>query len=93
MWLHLLCILDTKEIPKVDLAFAVSATSRDADRTYKLMKDAMKYIAQEYGTNKIHYGLIVFGDSATIKINFSDKYPSSEGLKAFLDTIPRSTGN
>jgi hypothetical protein len=80
-------------IPKVDLAFAISATSQNADRTYRLMKDAIKFIAQEYGTSKIHYGLIVFGDSASIKISFSDVYPTSERLKAFLDNVPRSTGN
>lgn len=84
---------ETRKIPKIDLVFAVSATSRDALRTYKLMKDAIKYIAGEYGIDKIHYGLIVFGDLATIRINFSNKYPTSDSLKAFLDTVSRSTGN
>lgn len=93
MSVSLFAFIESRKIPKIDLAFAVSATSRDALRTYKLMKEAIKSIVEEYGIDNIHYGLVVFGDQAAIKINFSDKYPDADSLKTYLDSLPRSNGN
>ena len=56
------------------------------------MKDIIKSIANEFGTDKIHYGLITFDTDASIEIPFSSNIDSSETLKSRIDVIPMETG-
>lgn len=56
------------------------------------MTDIIKSIAHEYGTDKIHYGLITFDTVATIDIPFSSNIDSAEALKSLIDVIPMETG-
>ena len=56
------------------------------------MKDIIKSIADKYGTDKIHYGLITFDNEASIKIPFSMKIDTAETFKSLIDTLPTTTG-
>lgn len=56
------------------------------------MKDIITSIADRYGTDKIHYGLITLDDEASIKLPFSNQISSPEMLKSFIDSIPAETG-
>lgn len=56
------------------------------------MTDIIKSIAHEYGTDKIHYGLITFDTEANIVMPFSSNINSAEGLKSLVDVIPMKTG-
>jgi len=56
------------------------------------MTDIIKSIAHEYGTDKIHYGLITFDTDASIEIPFSSNIDSAEALKSRIDVIPMPTG-
>jgi len=56
------------------------------------MTDIIKSIAHEYGTDKIHYGLITFDTEASIEIPFSSNIDSAEALKSLIDVIPMDTG-
>ena len=56
------------------------------------MKDIIKSIADKYGTEKIHYGLITFNDEANITLPFSSRVSSPEGLKSLIDSMPAETG-
>lgn len=56
------------------------------------MTDIIKSIAHEYGTDKIHYGLITFDTVANIDIPFSTNIDSAEALKSLIDVIPMETG-
>lgn len=85
-------ISEPTRIAKLDLAFAVSASSSDATNTLQHFKDTIKAIADAYGTNKIHYGLITYGDSATIKLPFSSRISSLERLKSRIDSLSVETG-
>lgn len=53
------------------MAFAVSATSSLADQSFRLMKDTIKTIVQTYGTEQIHFSLIVYGTTATTRVSFA----------------------
>jgi hypothetical protein len=75
----------------VDLIFALSATAISADKTFLLMKDSISEIIDKYGIGNAHYGLVVFGDSASTKVSFSSGYTDSNTLKQFIDSVPRST--
>ena len=75
-------------MPEVDIGFAISATARDSDQTYELMKKIIKSIIDTYSAEKLRYGLIVFGQTASTKILFTEKY-SDDSLKSFIDAIPK----
>jgi hypothetical protein len=80
------------EVPELDLAFAVSATAANADNTFAQMKETINSIVEKYGSNKIHYGFIVFGSTASIKVNLGEEFPSDEKLKNFIASTPRTRG-
>lgn len=91
--LHLLnFISEPARIAKLDVAFAVSASSSDASDTLQHFKDIIKAISDTYGTDKIHYGLISYGDSAVIKLPFSSRNSSLERLKNLIDSLTVETG-
>jgi len=72
----------------LDLGFAIAAGSRDATETFKLMKDTIAAIISEYRLDKINYGLIVFGDAATIQIQFGE-YSNVNDLLRELRFVPK----
>ena len=52
----------------MDLVFAVNAAPRDSVRMFKKIKDIIKAIIDKYGTERVHYGLVVYGDIALVKV-------------------------
>ena len=76
----------------MDIVFALSATSATADRTFIGMKNIVKALVENYGMGKVRYGLIVFGGTASIKIDLHDNLPTEEELKNLVETVPRTTG-
>lgn len=79
-------------VPEVDLGFALSASSVFYNETFKLMKDIINYIVDTYGTQKIHYSVLVYGDTATIEINFGQTPPSPQQLKTAVEKLRVETG-
>lgn len=79
-------------IQQIDLGFALSAASVFQNETFKLMKDTISYIIESYGTEKIHYSVLVFGDAATTKITFGQTPPSPEQLKSAIQRLSVGTG-
>lgn len=77
---------------EVDLGFALSASSVFYNETFKLMKDIINYIVDTYGTQKIHYSVLVYGDTATIEINFGQTPPSPQQLKTAVEKLRVETG-
>ena len=85
-------IVFSENVPEIDLAFALSATSATSGDTYALMKKTIKAIITRYGIDKIHYSFIVFANTATIKVDFGKTFPSKDALKQALDGIPKENG-
>lgn len=77
-------------VPELDLGFAIAATSLQADKTFQLMKDTIAEIVKAYKLDKINYGLIVFGDTASIKIQFGG-FNKVDSLLRYLAVIPKQT--
>ena len=84
--------IEAKIIPDVDIGFAISATELDASKTFDKMKEIVKYIAETYGQTKILYGLLIFGSSPEITVNFSDYFRTIDSFKSFLDRVQRKSG-
>lgn len=56
------------------------------------MKDTVQRIVDTHGTGSLRYSIILFSDSASIIIRFSEKYSSLDQLKASIEALPISTG-
>ena len=83
------------EIPDVltvDLAFALSATSADANTNFKLMKDTIKAFADMYGMAKIHYAVIAYGQTPRKWFDFKSQPSDFEAFKRTIDEIAREVG-
>ena len=77
-------------VPELDLGFAIAASSLEADKTFQLMKDTVAEVVKAYKLDKINYGLIVFGDAASIKIQFG-RFNKVNDLLRYLAVIPKQT--
>lgn len=78
-------------MPKIDLGFAITATTLNADEIFQKMKETIKAIVASYGVGQLRYGLIVFGGDSTTRFNFNNSYTPDE-LSGFIDNIPRRSG-
>ena len=79
-------------MPSLDLAFALSASSIEANENFQKMKNILKSIVEKYGSSKIRYSVIVYGDNPSVKMRFSDIFTTDKNLMSFLDMIPRTSG-
>lgn len=75
----------------VNLIFAISALSSNANGKFQKMKDIIKTMVDEYGKERIHYSLIVFGDKPSVELRFSRTFDTDGQLKAFIDLKKRAT--
>ena len=73
------------------MIFALSSTAASAEKTFLLMKDSISEIIDKYGIGNAHYGLVVFGETATTKVSFSSGYTDSDKLIKYIDSVPRRT--
>ena len=77
-------------MPKLDLVFAISATSKDTDETFQLMTSAIDPLLQEYDSSNIRYGVLVYGDDATVVVhlkNHTDAAQIQEHLTTILSPV------
>ena len=92
--INVLCLFLERvpKISKVDLAFAITATSSTAEESFGKMKETINDILNQLGQRHVKYGLIVFGTSAAIKVNFKDNFTKDDDLRKFINSVPRSRG-
>ena len=92
-FLPILSFIDgTLQLPETNLAFAISATSLEAEQTHTFMKEIIKSIIDEYGTERLEYSVIVYGDSASTEVPFGEIFESSAELIKAVGSIPRVSG-
>ena len=73
-------------MPKLDLVFAISATSKDTDETFQLMTSAIDSLLQEYDSSNIRYGVLVYGDDATLVVHLKNQTDAAQ-IQEHLTTI------
>ena len=78
-------------VPKLDLVFAISSTSTDADETFELMTSTVKSLVQTYDTSNIRFGLLVYGDDATVVVDLKNNTYAGK-VKEHLTAITPSIG-
>ena len=80
-------VSDTREVPSIDLGFALSAAAVDAESTFYKMQDAVDMIIKKYGTDQIRYALMVFGTAPSTIVNFGDNLDQNDLRKSVLEVI------
>ena len=85
-------IVDTRDIPDIDLAFALSAAAVDAEDIYEKMKDAVDTIIKQYGRGKIRYALLTFGDRSSTILDFNDGR-GKDALRTVVQQLSRPAGD
>ena len=65
----------------MNLAFAISARAIDDATNFAKMKDIIRSIVQKFGSSRIHYSVITYGDPPTTVLPFDRRLPSDEDLK------------
>ena len=68
----------------MNLAFAISARAVDDVTNFAKMKDIIKAIVQKFGSHRIHYSVITFGDPPNAVLPFDRRLPSDEDLERFV---------
>jgi len=75
----------TPKVPKLDLAFAVSALP--TDNNFGVILDVVMEVTKRFFSERVQYGLIVFGKVASIKIHFRDRFSHAKQLQSYIDMI------
>ena len=91
-WLFHFFFLETASIPLLDLGFAISASSQDATKIFKLIKESLSSIAERYETSNIRYALLTFGDTVNREVNFTSDLPGPEALRKALARVSQPSG-
>lgn len=76
----------------MDLVFAVSAASTESDQTFPQMKEIMKTTVDSYGSAKVRYGIVTFGDTVIKRLDLARRFPTDGRLKEMIDMIPKESG-
>ena len=78
-------------MPKLDLLFAISATSKDTDETFQLMTSAIDSLLQKYDSSNIRYGVLVYGDDVTVVVHLKNHTDAAQ-IQEQLTTVLPSVG-
>ena len=78
-------------MPRLDLVFAISSTSTDASEVFQLMADTIDSLLQKYDSSRIRYGLLVYGDDATVFVHLKNNTDADQ-IQELMATILPSVG-
>lgn len=87
-----LLVSDPLDRQYIDIVFAVSASSSEAEDTMQLMKAALQSIVSTHGTKNIHYSVISYGAQIRRIVSFQDTFPDDQALIQKLDDMSAVPG-
>lgn len=74
------------------MVFAISATASDAQGTFTVMKEIIKSIFEKHGVGSIRPAVIVYGDMASVRLNFDEVITDLNDLRKRIDNLIRNSG-
>jgi len=80
-----------RNIPLVDVGFAISAASIKSDNIFALMKRIINTIIDRYGVLKVRFSVISYGSKVTTKFSFDNaKFTKEDLIRAVnsTDSVP-----
>lgn len=82
------------QIEDLDLAFVISANAAlDSAENFMKMKDIINWVLKKYGVGKIQYGVVVFGNTPTVKVRFTQPVNEEQLKNILLSTTQNSGGS
>ena len=88
----LVVIVDYPDVPYLDVVFAINTAATDADKTFEVVRNALKSIIHVHDPDRVQYSVIIYGDSATPVISFSRDPQDIPKLIRAVDKLPKSSG-
>lgn len=85
-------IIDYPETPYLDILFAINTAGRDAVKTFEMLRNALKNIIQMYDPDRVRYGVIIYGDSASLVVRFSKDPQEVKKLTRDIDELSQPSG-
>ena len=79
-------------MPSIDLVFVINAASSDSDNTFTRMKSVMGNIVDKYGIDRIHYGVVLYGERPSIQLRFQNRTMTENQLKRIIVSLPKPSG-
>lgn len=80
-------------IPEIDLAFAISTSAANAEKTFLKMKDTVNSIITKYGTDRLRYAVIPFGTFPSTALTFQETFATLEKLKDYIGLTRKPRGD
>ena len=80
----------------MDLVFAMSANSGDADATFTLITDTVRKIMNDFGfgSGNIQYGVIVYGATVGTKLQLGDSsFKTIKDLREYIEKLPKQSSD
>ena len=71
---------DHPPIEKVDMIVAISATATRKEENFQKARDVVQSIISEYGRERLHYGVILFGKPPRTAVRLSDSFDTDNLL-------------
>ena len=75
------------------MVLAISSTATLGEQNFKKTKDVIESILNEYGRERIHYGVVLFGREPRVAVRLGDNYVTDDELMARLNSFDRDTGS
>lgn len=92
-WREIFYFSDNPPVEKVDMILAVSSTATLGEQDFKKTKDVIESILNEYGRERFHYGVVLFGKEPKVAVRLGDYYETDEQLMTRLNSFDRDTGS
>ena len=75
------------------MIMAISSAAARGEENFQKAKDVIQSIIAEYGRERLHYGIVLFGKPPRTAVRLSDYYDSDEQLMAVINRLTRDTGS
>ena len=75
------------------MILAISSTATLGEQDFKKTKDVIGSILNEYGRERIHYGVVLFGKEPKVAVRLGDYYETDDQLMTRLNSFDRDTGS
>jgi len=75
------------------MVLAISSTATLGEQNFMKTKDVIESILNEYGRERIHYGVVLFGREPQVAVRLGGNYVTDDQLMARLNSFDRDTGS
>ena len=75
------------------MIIAISTRTTRGDENYQKTKDVISSIIDEFGRERIHYGVLLFGKPPQTTVRLGDYHDTDDKLMAVINNFPPDKSN